>query len=682
MDLNKVLKKVGERFESEEALASAVEYLVKQSSADEMFLARIDDLERAKELYLESGVLPEIIRPEVAESWERCRAAGMETSGELPDAYTGAELDAILQKNAYFINTAAPIIEECLDNAIDSALLPLVMYISDEEGTLLYLGCTNEFTQTSMDMLGMRVGAKWNEENIGTNAVSLAIRYERNFTTTACEHYQEEHSLVNCVSALIHDNDGNLIGTLTISYLRTYYNPLLTSLVYSVAEQIEQKMKMERDRGAMTYVMNNADYGILVLDSTGNILQTNVKFCKMIHVSNPERSELNLRTMLNDVPWKRVLSEGAQHMEVGETFLNYHDVCRRVKADIYLVDLEGKKDGYVVILRDVDDIISLSQQYTGNTSLFRFESIVTQDPEMERLIEECKQIASRKAAVLIEGESGTGKELFAESIHNYSDRANGPFIAVNCAALPPSLVESELFGYEKGTFTDGLNTGKAGKFELADGGTIFLDEIGELSLDIQAKLLRVLDNQRITRIGGKTEKRLDIRIIAATNRDLYEMIQEKNFREDLYYRLCVFNIQLPPLNERDGDIPLLVKHFLRQLQMDNRGVTKKMSNESMEMLCLHHWNGNVRELQNAVSRAYYLCDQSVIEAQYLPKMIREGRPEQKPNLSESVESHERDVILSALMNNNWNVSRAAKQLNISRATIYRKMKSLGINTGG
>lgn len=664
---------------NETMLSQLLGYLDDENVADNTFQEQIESLREAKEAFFDHGEKSPLIRPEVEESWLRCMEAGMKRSGEVPERLTNGDLKALKKRYGYFIHTARPIMRECLDNALEGVLLPLVMYITDAEGNVLDMECTNEFTLEAVRRLGMHVGSKWNEENIGTNAVSLAIRHKKNFVTTAYEHYQEEHEFINCVSALIHDNDGNIIGTLTISYIRTYYNPLLTSLVFSVAEQIEKRMMMDRDRGAMEYVMNNADYGVLVLDSRGNPLRINAKFCKMIHVTNPDLSTLSTKELLKDVDWNKVFADEKQHTSLGETFLMYKDVCRRVQADVYLVDLDGKKDGYVIILRDIVDIISLSQQYTTNTSLFHFDDIVTGDPELLRIIEECKQIADKKVSVLIEGESGTGKELLAESIHNYSDRSKGPFIAVNCAALPPSLVESELFGYEKGTFTDALNTGKAGKFEQANGGTIFLDEIGELSLDIQAKLLRVLDNQRITRIGGNNEKKLDIRVIAATNRDLYDMIGDKSFREDLYYRLCLFNVKLPPLNEREGDIPRLIEFFLGKLGVDNRGVRKRMAEESMEILSAHHWNGNIRELQNAVSRAYYLCDKTVITPEYLPKTILDRRPDPRPKLPESVKNHERDVILSALMNNNWNVSRAARQLNISRATIYRKMKALGIN---
>lgn len=680
MDYDSILSQLAQFDFTRELLPLLEDYRDRVEEADRQSVKTIDSLRDSREKFLTKGIVSDNVKPEIVQSWKRCQEAGLPTSHRIPPCYEGEEWKEIHDQYAYFINTAAPIIEASLKEALDYEILPLSMYVTDPKGTILYLSISSQFAEHIVSSMGMRVGAKWNETYIGTNSVSLSLEHKHNFTTTAYEHYMDEHSIYNCISALIHDNDGAIIGTLTMSYYLYYYNPLLTAFVYTTARLIEESMQMQRARGALNYSMNNSDKGLLVLDSNGAVIEANTKFYQMIRNNDAELKDLNINLLLRDFDWEKSFADRKLHASIGETFLNYQAVSTRVRVDAYLIDLYGHKDGYVLILQGVDDIISLSQKYTGSATVFRFDNIITQDPQMEHLIAECKHIANQNCSVLIEGESGTGKELFAESIHTYSNRSKGPFIAVNCAALPPSLVESELFGYEKGTFTDGLTTGKAGKFEQADGGTIFLDEIGELSLDIQAKLLRVLDNKRITRIGGNTEKKLDIRVIAATNRDLYDMMMDKSFREDLYYRLSVFSITLPPLNDRNGDIPLLVNHFLRQLRMENRGISRRFSEESMDLLENYHWNGNVRELQNAISRAYHLCDTAVIGPEYLPRKIRErGTVEARSELPASIKNHERDMILRALDANGWNVTRAARQLNISRATIYRKMKSLGIS---
>jgi transcriptional regulator with PAS, ATPase and Fis domain len=293
---------------------------------------------------------------------------------------------------------------------------------------------------------------------------------------------------------------------------------------------------------------------------------------------------------------------------------------------------------------------------------------------MNKIIDDAKKAALSDANVLIQGESGTGKELFAQSIHNYSKRENEPFVAVNCASIPKELMESEFFGYERGAFTGASKEGHVGKFELADGGTLFLDEIGELPLDMQSKLLRVLDNQRISRIGSHEEKKLNIRVIAATNRDLVEEITKKNFREDLYYRLNVMHIKLIPLRERPEDIQLLAQHFIARLN-HRQGKDKKFSAGYIQKLKIQNWPGNVRELQNAVERSYFLCEEEYLTEAYLFDNIlsnqRDFKSHEKIIPMEEIEAQN---IHTALKQCNGSVVKACKILGMSRATIYRKMK--------
>jgi len=281
----------------------------------------------------------------------------------------------------------------------------------------------------------------------------------------------------------------------------------------------------------------------------------------------------------------------------------------------------------------------------------------------------------------IEGPSGTGKELLVQSIHNASHRKNGPFIAVNCAALPMELVESELFGYEKGSFTGALSTGKAGKFELADGGTIFLDEIGEMPLDMQGKLLRVLDSHKIARIGGKTEKLLNIRVIAATNRDLKEEVKNKNFREDLYYRLNVLYFKLPSLAERRVDIPYLVQHFLNRLNLENPNKQVDIDDNAMKLLSMYDWPGNIRELQNCIYRAYYICKDNLITTSDLPENIQEinNNLDFNSTTSDIFEQTERALIVEALKQAKGKVSVACEKTGIPKTTMYRKIKAYKIH---
>ena len=305
---------------------------------------------------------------------------------------------------------------------------------------------------------------------------------------------------------------------------------------------------------------------------------------------------------------------------------------------------------------------------------YHFENIITKSSKMQRLIELIKVVGKSNATVLITGESGTGKELVARATHSQSSRHNKPFIAVSCAALPESLLESELFGHEKGSFT-GAYTQKKGKFEFANGGTIFLDEVGEMSANIQVHLLRVLEEKEFTRVGGNEPIRVDLRVISATNKDLRKAIEKQEFREDLYYRLNVVNIELPPLRERKEDIPLLAEHFLNKFAADNRKEVTGFSPDAMEFLLGYDWPGNVRELENAIERAVILAKDSLITVADLPQenlsLVRLASTGK--NLKEVEKNH----VLNVLRKTGGNYSEAARILGISRMTLYNKAKEYG-----
>lgn len=317
--------------------------------------------------------------------------------------------------------------------------------------------------------------------------------------------------------------------------------------------------------------------------------------------------------------------------------------------------------------------------------IYGLDNIVGKSKAMKNIFSLIKQVTDTTLTVLIEGESGTGKELVARAIHFNSSRKNKPFIDVNCAAIPDSLMESELFGHERGAFT-GAHERKLGRFEVANGGTLFLDEIGDLSLSNQSKILRFLQERQFTRIGSSKPIRVDVRVIAATNKKLEKSMKDGSFREDLYYRMNVFPIFIPPLKQRKEDIPLLVNHFIRRSTQQRKDV-KGISHEALEPLINYHWPGNVRELENVVERAVALCPKSVISPSDLPQNIREGMElsvdedavlEGKLSFEEAEEAFERNIIIKALEKSNYVQSRAADILGISRRILKYKMDRLGI----
>ncbi len=312
---------------------------------------------------------------------------------------------------------------------------------------------------------------------------------------------------------------------------------------------------------------------------------------------------------------------------------------------------------------------------------YNLHNIVGTSHKMAEVFQMIERIAGTDVTVLIRGESGTGKELVANAIHFNSSRASKPFLKLNCGALPDTLIESELFGHEKGAFT-GATEQRLGRFERADGGTLFLDEIGTLNLTAQAKLLRVLQEKDFERIGGNRTFRVDVRIIAATNKDLERAIEEGTFREDLYYRLSVFPVFLPPLRERKTDIPLLSDFFVEKFNHKHKKDVRRISTAAIDMLIQYHWPGNVRELENCIERAVLLCTDRVIHSYHLPPTLQTGeRSGTVPSLSfeESVKNFEKDLIIDALKNSRGNMAEAARLLKTTERIISYKIRKLQIN---
>ncbi len=306
---------------------------------------------------------------------------------------------------------------------------------------------------------------------------------------------------------------------------------------------------------------------------------------------------------------------------------------------------------------------------------YGIENIIGRSKSMEHVFDMIRQVADSRATVLITGESGTGKELVAHAIHRLSPRSNAPFVAVHCAALSVNLLESELFGHEKGAFT-GANERRKGRFEIADGGTLFLDEIGEIDASVQVKILRVLEERRFERVGGNDVINVNVRIITATNRNLKQMLEAGDFREDLYYRLNVVPIELPPLRERLSDIAMLTDHFIKTISMENGSGMKTITTEAMDLLKQYSWPGNVRELRNAVEHMVVLSRNSKISVRDIPLEIRTGAPlpeQRKRDVSLSLEDSEKDLIVKALKCSGGNRTEAAQSLGISRRTLHRKL---------
>lgn len=338
-----------------------------------------------------------------------------------------------------------------------------------------------------------------------------------------------------------------------------------------------------------------------------------------------------------------------------------------------LKDKSGEVIGGVETFRDLRAVETLRKTLTQHYS---FSDIISKDTSMQKLFAILPQISQSDSTVLLQGESGTGKELFARVIHQLSHRQKKRMVAINCCALPDSLLESELFGYKAGAFTDAKKD-KKGRFAQAEGGTLFLDEIADLSPALQAKLLRVLQEREYEPLGATESVKANVRIVAATNKDLAAMVAEKSFRQDLFYRLNVIKLFVPPLRQRKQDIPLLVRHFITKFNHLQGKHIQDVSPEVMRILLHHSYPGNVRELENIIEHAFVLCSTSIIQPTHLPFELEESSPPDLVNKS-NLQQIEADYIYSTLEKNNWNRAKAAVDLGVHKSTLFRKIKKLNI----
>ncbi|ACB85482.1 sigma-54-dependent Fis family transcriptional regulator [Natranaerobius thermophilus] len=356
-------------------------------------------------------------------------------------------------------------------------------------------------------------------------------------------------------------------------------------------------------------------------------------------------------------------------------------------------DSDGNITKVVTNVRDISELLELKDELEKTQALTRHYKekltemeeklgegeIVAKSKVKKRLLAQAARVAAFDSTVLITGETGVGKEIVAKYIHQNSNRSEQPFIKINCGAIPENLLESELFGHEPGSFTGASKNGKPGKFEIANGGTLLLDEIGELSKDLQVKLLRALQDQEITRIGGVKPRQLDVKIIACTNRDLEEMVSQGEFREDLYYRLSVVPLYIPPLRERPDDIPFLIRHYIRKYN-EKYGVNKGLSSSALEELVSYNWPGNVRELENMIERLVIMVPENLIETSDLPQQIKESNVKILENLSlpDAVSKLEKRMLQKAMEQSN-NTREAAQILGVAQSTVVRKLDKYGLN---
>lgn len=629
----------------------------------------------------------------ILDSWKRSKEYGVDPFSLTCEILSEDEIKKRIQKRKVLIDTAKPYLEKIYNIVEDSSFY---VAVTDEDGYMLSIIGNKNIITVASETTSAVIGCCRHERAVGTNAMGLSIAINRPVQTVGGEHYLKSHQRWVCSAAPIHDDKGNLIGTLNFTAPRTCVHSHTLGMVVAVANGIEKEMKMKQtyreiavSNQLLTETIESLSSSIIVIDVSG----------KIKHINNVAKNVLGIRdkTDLSNININDFLD-----------FSNYMEYIRFAKKNISNVEISINADGklyectmsvsivgkydneinlLVITFEDMKSVHSLVNRLAGSKANFTFDSIKGQSEVMITAVEMGKVAAGIDSNVLLLGKSGTGKELFAQSIHNRSTRHQFPFIAINCGAIPRGLIESELFGYVSGAFTGAKKEGLPGKFELANGGTVFLDEIADMPYDVQVNLLRVLQNKEVTRLGGKNSKKINIRIIAATNKNLEECVRQKSFREDLYFRLNVFPISIPPLKERTGDVELLANYFISQnrLSLDKKIVG--IDEEALFCLKRYSWPGNIRELENVIERSLTLCQDRYIGKNNLPdyiiKEIGEAQPAEPDILDmvcqkASIGDMEKSLIRQALKDNNGNIRKSADSLGINRRTLYNKLVKLNI----
>jgi sigma-54 dependent transcriptional regulator, acetoin dehydrogenase operon transcriptional activator AcoR len=533
------------------------------------------------------------------------------------------------------------------------------------------------------------------EDQIGTTAVSLALRENIPVQLFYHEHFHTMLHKANCSAAPIHDIHGQLTGVLNISSFDSKQTIETLGLATTLAKIFNDNLMINHMLGELTHynatlneIIEYLPKGILYLNHENQVDKYNKKILDLFNITNRQDIDTVKIALEKQIEKINTIISQDKDFSHKEVVLDIHEEKKSFLISTKnILDHMNQKKGTIVIFEETNTIIRLNSALRGNQAFYTFYDIITQNTKMIQLKKTAELIAKSPSSVLIHGESGTGKELFAQAIHNSSNRKNKSFVAINCGAIPQELIESELFGYEPGAFTGALKGGKPGKLEIASEGTLFLDEVESMPLITQIKLLRALSSGKISRVGSIKEIPIDIRLISATKKDLLEEAKIGHFREDLYYRIKIITLQLPPLRERLDDIPVLAKHFAN-LFLKQFNIPKiEISREFIHALSCSNWQGNLRELKNVIERSIALLgNQRELTIDSLPDTIIDAYKYKdlkssilstvnKINTSKKglLEVGEEIIIDMILEESKTNISKAADILGISRPTLYKKI---------
>jgi len=656
------------------------------------------ETELAWNAFVSSGKIKQpIISAPIAESWVKCANSGVNASnGKGHIVLENHAFQELVEKNAAIINAAKPLMHKLYKFFQGSSF---VVVLTDAHGYILELFGDYDRLQSARK-LNFLPGAKWNEDEVGTNAIGTVLARENPIQVSGAEHFCLQHHCWTCSAAPIMNEYGEITAVLDISGPANFGYSHSLGMVVAAAEAITIQLKMQRQNKELTLankrltsIFNTMSEGVILIDRTGVIHEVNHVASRMLEKSSEEVIGHSIENILGGKTphTRRMLSISEPYCDIELMVPHQNGASHCLVSGEPIADEQGNPGGGVIILRPIKQVKSLVNRFSGHFTAFQFSDIIGNSPPIREAIRVALLTATSMTNVLLQGESGTGKELFAQAIHHGSARKGGPFVALNCGAIPRELIDSELFGYDGGAFTGARREGRPGKFELASGGTLFLDEIGDMPLEHQVALLRVIQEKTIVRIGSNRVIPTDVRLICATNKNLAKEVERGSFREDLYYRLNVISLTVPALRERGEDIILLFQHFLDNIGR-KKGVQFVAEPEIMELLPRYHWPGNVRELHNLVERAASLAEGNTISLHHFPpELCSLQKPVRSPeNLEwsrkinivslreqtrQQIEQNERKSIVDLLHECGGNISVVAKRLSVARSTIYRKMRS-------
>ncbi|MCY6372057.1 sigma-54-dependent Fis family transcriptional regulator [Clostridium ganghwense] len=641
-------------------------------------------------LFVKEGILnKQGIRDVIYESWKRSKECGINPFvEEFSVRLEKHELDKRYKQFAPLLDMAKPFMDSLYKLVKDT---DFIIRLTDRDGYVLaHIG--EEKLINMYSSLGLYDGYNVTEEASGTNAIGIALITGKPIQVLGGEHYIQQHHKLTSSACPIKDKNEQILGVLSITGNYELVHPHTLGMVIAAAEAIEREIKLE-ERNKELKLTNERFYeitesiseGIIKVDNKGCIVSINRFAKKLLSFKEKDVIGKNFKHILSSDNTASIIRGISNCRKYEEEEIYFKTRTGRKKTcitNVTPIKVDKRLEGVVITFREVKMVHSMINKIVGANAKFTFNDILGNSESIKKAIKLASISAKSNTTILLQGESGTGKEMFAQSIHNESDRRDYPFVFLNCGAIPRELVSSELFGYIEGAFTGAKRGGHPGKFELADGGTIFLDEIGDMPLDAQVSLLRVLEDRKVVRVGGHDVIPIDVRVIAATNKDLSREVEIGNFRSDLFYRINVMTINTPSLRERKDDIRIFIDYFLEKFSKNTGKNIKGISQRFYQGMINYNWPGNVRELQNVMQTVINVAENNtVLTHKNLPRYIRPKEMIDDINFKNellTLEEVEKNTIVKTIQGLNGNIAAAAKILGIGRSTMYRKMKKYNI----